>query len=178
MFGHFVADRALEGAHVRPVQRLNVSREVPLDVAQFDVRPGVAHDAAKFCSNVLWRTIQNQEPSFSNQPNQLQIQFVIDQGDLMTCKVKEKRPVLKRSMLIILTKNSVLQIEQGDLLKQSKSLNVAQTHDRTGRPVTDTAAVQDDSQVRHEETRSTLMKKYFVKEWRNPLLFMTRVMNR
>ena len=62
VFGHHVADRALEGAHVRPVQRLNVSREVPLDVAQFDVRPGVAHDAAKFCSNVLWRTIQNQEP--------------------------------------------------------------------------------------------------------------------
>ena len=50
-------------------------------------------------------------------------------------------------------------IEQGDLLKQeiqarssedSKSLNVEQTHDRTGRPVTDTAAVQDDSQVYHE----------------------------
>ena len=82
-----------------------------------------------------------------------------DQGDLMICKMKEKRPVLKRSMLILLTKNSVLQIEQGDLLKQdiqtrssedSKSLNVEQTHDRTGRPVTDTAAVQDDSHVYRE----------------------------
>ena len=62
VFGHLLADRVLEGAHVRPVQRLSVSREVPLDVAQFDVRPGVAHDAAKFRSNVLWRTIQNQEP--------------------------------------------------------------------------------------------------------------------
>ena len=62
MFGHLLADRDLEGAHVRLVQRLSVSREVPLDVAQFDVRPGVAHDAAKFRSNVLWRTIQNQEP--------------------------------------------------------------------------------------------------------------------
>ena len=31
----------------------------------------------------------------SNQPNQLQIQFVIDQGDLMKCKMKEKRPVLR-----------------------------------------------------------------------------------
>ena len=31
-----------------------------------------------------------------------------------------------------------------------KSLNVEQTHDRTGRLVTDTAAVQDDSQVFHE----------------------------
>ena len=62
VFGHLLTDRVLEGAHVRPVQRLSVSREVPLDVAQFDVRPGVAHDAAKFRSNVLWRTIQNQEP--------------------------------------------------------------------------------------------------------------------
>ena len=34
----------------------------------------------------------------SNQPNELQIQFVIDQGDLMKCKMKEKRPVLKRSV--------------------------------------------------------------------------------
>ena len=80
--------------------------------------------------------------------------------------MEEARPVLKRSMLILLTKNSVknsvLQIEQGDLLKQrtevnqtrssgdSKSLNVEQTRDRTGRLVTDTAAVQDDSQVYHE----------------------------
>ena len=62
VFGHLLADRVLESAHVRPVQRLSVSREVPLDVAQFDVRPGVAQDAAKFRSNVLWRTIQNQEP--------------------------------------------------------------------------------------------------------------------
>ena len=31
--------------------------------------------------------------------------------------------------------------------EDSKSLTVEQTHDRTGRPVTDTAAVQDDSQV-------------------------------
>ena len=32
------------------------------------------------------------------QLTQLQIQFVIDQGDLMKCKMKEKRPVLKRSV--------------------------------------------------------------------------------
>ena len=62
VFGHLLADRVLAGAHVRPVQRLSVSREVPLDVAQFDVRPDVAHDAAKFRSNVLRRAIQNQEP--------------------------------------------------------------------------------------------------------------------
>ena len=34
--------------------------------------------------------------------------------------------------------------------EDSKSLNVEQTHDRSGRPVTDTAAVQDDPQVYHE----------------------------
>ena len=62
MFGHLLADRVLEGAHVRRVQRLSVSREVPLDVAQFDVRPGVAHDASKFRSNVLWRRVEEQEP--------------------------------------------------------------------------------------------------------------------
>ena len=34
--------------------------------------------------------------------------------------------------------------------QDSKSLNVEQTHDRTERPVTDTAAVQNDPQVCHE----------------------------
>ena len=34
--------------------------------------------------------------------------------------------------------------------EDSKSLNVEQSHDRTGRLVTDTAAVQDDSQVYHD----------------------------
>ena len=38
---------------------------------------------------------------------------------------------------------------QTRLSEDSKSLNVEQTHDRTGRPVTDTTAVQDDSQVCH-----------------------------
>ena len=56
------AGRTLEGLHVRSVQRLCVRCEVPLDVAQFDEWPGVAHDAAKFRRNVLWCTIQNQEP--------------------------------------------------------------------------------------------------------------------
>ena len=34
--------------------------------------------------------------------------------------------------------------------EDSKRVNVEQTHDRTGRPVTDTVAVQDDPQVYHE----------------------------
>ena len=125
---------------------------------------------------------------FSNQPNQLQIHIVIDQGDLMTSKMKEKRPVLKRSMLILLTKNSVLQIEQGDLLKQRKFKHV---HLKTARVsmLSRFMIEQGDlllTQLQYKTTlkyimkltRSTLMKKYFVKEWRNPLLFTTKIMNR
>ena len=62
VFGRLLTDRVLEGAHVRPLQRLSVSREVPLDVAQKDVRPGVAQDPA--LRNVLCWTIQNQEPRY------------------------------------------------------------------------------------------------------------------
>ena len=51
-------------SHVRSVQRLCVRCEVPLDVAQFDEWPGVAHDAANFRRNVLWCKIQNQEPRY------------------------------------------------------------------------------------------------------------------
>ena len=42
------------------------------------------------------------------------------------------------------------EVNQTRSSEDSKSLNVEQTHDRTGRLVTDTAAVQDDSQVYHE----------------------------
>ena len=73
-------------------------------------------------------------------------------------------------MLILLTKNSVLQIEQGDQLTQeiqarssevSKSLNVEQAHDRTARPVTDTAAVQDDARVYHETNKLNIDEEVF-----------------
>ena len=58
-------------------------------------------------------------------------------------------------MLILLTKDSVLQTERGylNVVSEDKmSLNVEQTHDRTGRLVATlhTAAAQDDSQVCHE----------------------------
>ena len=62
VFGYLLADRVLEGAHVRPVQRPSVPREVPLEIAQFGLRSGVAHDAAKFRSNVLWRRVEEQQP--------------------------------------------------------------------------------------------------------------------
>ena len=41
---------------------------------------------------------------------------VSDRGDLITCKMEETRPVLRRSVFILLTKNLVLQTERGDLL--------------------------------------------------------------
>ena len=39
------------------------------------------------------------------------------------------------------------EVNQTRSSEDSKSLNVEQTHDRTARPVTDTAAVQDDSNI-------------------------------
>ena len=57
-----------------------------------------------------------------NQPNQSQNQSVIDQGNLITRKAcllfKVKRPVLMRSMKNVFTKNSVLQIEQSNLISR------------------------------------------------------------
>ena len=42
------------------------------------------------------------------------------------------------------------EVDQTRSSEDNKSLNVEQTRDRTGRPVANTAAVQDDSQVYHE----------------------------
>ena len=57
--------------------------------------------------------------SFPNQSNPNPIQSVIDRGNLRTQNVflwiKEKRPVHKRSMISVCTKNLALQIEQGNL---------------------------------------------------------------
>ena len=57
-----------------------------------------------------------------NQPNQSRNQSVIDQGNLTTntkyLLMKAKRPVLKRSMKNVFTKNSVLQIDQGNLISR------------------------------------------------------------
>ena len=56
-------------------------------------------------------------------------------------------------MLILLTKDLVLQRTERPVVSEDKmSLNIEQTHDRTGRLVAilHTAAAQDDSQVCHE----------------------------
>ena len=131
------------------------------------------------CSTTTRRSCSTSK-FFPTNPTNLQIQFVIDQGDLMTYKMEESRPrsqeinvnsfneglsssnrtgyllYLKTARVSMLSR---LMIEQGDLLM---------------------------TQLQHKTTlkyvmkpiRSTLMMKYFVQEWKNPLLFMTRIMNR
>ena len=53
---------------------------------------------------------------------------------------------------------------QACLSEDSKSLNVEQTHDGTGRLVNDTVAVQDDLKYIMRLERSTLTMRHFVKE--------------
>ena len=104
---------------------------------------------------------------FSNQPNQLQIQFVTDRGDLITCKMEEKRPVPTSSMLILFceelnssdrtgrpVETEVIQTRSSE---DSKSLNVEQTHERTGRPVAtlNTTDAKDSSRVRSSHESDT-----------------------
>ena len=131
------------------------------------------------------------QANFSNQPYQLQIQFVIHRDDLITCKIEETRPVPRRSMLILLAKNSILQTERGDLLKQRKFKHVDL---KTGRVsmlnrfmkergdlllllIRQKCKTALEYVLLMKAIRSTLTMKYFVKEWKNPLLIMTRVMN-
>ena len=97
VFGHLLADRLLEGAHVRPVQRLSVSREVPLDVAEFDVRPGLAHDAAKFGSNVLWRTVEEHEPGCELGVTSARVHVRVDRGTRAGKETLAREGVLGRS---------------------------------------------------------------------------------
>ena len=47
------------------------------------------------------------QAQFFQQPNQFQIQFVKDRGDLMTCKMEETRPVPRRSLFNEAWKNRI-----------------------------------------------------------------------
>ena len=124
------------------------------------------------------------QAQFCYKPNQLQIQFVTDQGDLTTCKMEETRPIHRRPMLILLPKNSVLQTERDDQLFL-KTVRVSMLS-RIMTERSDLLLLL--ILLKHKTTleyflfmtaiRSTLMMKYFVKEWKNPLLFMTRIMDR
>ena len=118
----------------------------------------------------------------SNRPTNSKIQFVGDRGDLISrmtwlvCKMEEKRPVLRRSMLILVAKNLVLQSERCDLLRaipgkpvhetsviqtrsseDRKDFNVEQTHERMERPVIthDLINVSDSSQTRSAHESDT-----------------------
>ena len=65
--------------------------------------------------------------------------------------------------------------------EDSKSLNVEQTHDRTGRPAATlhTAEAQDSSRACsvHESDTLNVDDEILRKRMENPLLFMTRIMN-
>ena len=59
-----------------------------------------------------------------NQPNQNPNQSVIDRGNLRIqkmCLLKVKRPVHKRSMINVCTKNFTLQIDRGNLINCLKT---------------------------------------------------------
>ena len=79
-----------------------------------------------------------------NQPNPNPIQSVIDRGNLRTQNVflwiKGKRPVHKRSMINVCTKNLALQIKQGNLRKLSENIRVKRAHVGTGEPVKSSAS--------------------------------------
>ena len=65
--------------------------------------------------------------------------------------------------------------------ENSKSFNVEQTHDRTGRPVAalHTVEAQDSSRVCsvHDSDTLNVDDEVLRKRMENPLLFMTRIMN-
>ena len=66
----------------------------------------------------------------SNQPNQFQVQIVIDQG----------QPDITQDVISVQACSS----------EDDKSLNVEQTHDRSGQPDKHNVAVQEDPKVYHE----------------------------
>ena len=72
----------------------------------------------------------------------------------MICKMEERRPVLNEELSSSDTTGRPVETEvnQTRSSEDTTSLNVEQTHDRTGRPVAirHTAAAEDDSQVCHE----------------------------
>ena len=74
------------------------------------------------------------------------------------------------------------EVNQTRSSEDSKSLNVEQTHDRTERPVAavHTAEAQDSSRARsaHEGDTLNVDDEVLRKRMENPLLFMTRIMNR
>ena len=79
-----------------------------------------------------------------NQPNPNPNQSVIDRRNLRTRKtcllLQVKRPVPMRSMEKVVTENSVLQIDQGNLRDCLKDIRVKHAHDGTGQPVKSSAS--------------------------------------
>ena len=118
------------------------------------------------------------QANFSNQPNQ--IQFVTERG--RPADMQDGRNTSRSQEIDGNSFNeepcSSDRTVRPVVSEDKMSLNVEQTHDRTGRPVaiSHTAAAQDDSQVCHEAD-TVNVDEVLGKKRQNPLLFMTRIMN-
>ena len=95
-----------------------------------------------------------------SKPNPNPIQSVIDRRNLRTQNVfwwrKEKRPVHKKLLVNVCTKNLTLQIEQGNLW--SENIRVMHAHDGTGEPVKSSASthtVEEFVPAEHRDTASS-----------------------
>ena len=71
----------------RPPPKISLKHEWKREL----VRKLLNNQKGKLLDNQKEKLLDKQKNS--NQPNQLQIQFVTDRGDLMTCKMEETRPV-------------------------------------------------------------------------------------
>ena len=70
-----------------------------------------------------------------------------------------------------------MEVNQTGSSEDSKSLNVEQNHDRSGRPGEDTVAVQGDPEVYHQVETLNVGVEVLRKGMENPFLFMTIIMN-
>ena len=122
------------------------------------VRKLVDNQKGKLLDSHRKKLLVKQNSSY--QLNQLQIQLVTIRDDAST--VQDERRTSRSQEISVNSLNEELSSSdrtgrlvetheiQARSSENSQSLNVEQTHDRTGRPVNDTVAVQDDLHVCHE----------------------------
>ena len=116
------------------------TKELGSDHAQ---RPEVGQQSRSFHSN---RPTPNPIRDRSGRPDNMQDERNMSRSqEINVNSFNEELSSADRTGRLVET-----EVNQTRSSEDSKSLNVEQTHDRTGRLVTDTAAVQDDSQVFHE----------------------------
>ena len=108
------------------------TQQIPNPIRDRSGRPGITQDV--ICVQDERKTSRSQEISVNSFNEEL------------CSSDRSGRPGITQDVISAQTRSS----------EDSKSLNVEQTHDRTGRPVKHTVAVQDDPEVYHEaETLNT-----------------------